>query len=96
MPVPQGVSVLECRVLLARTRGGEAEQRPFHAIDKPEPAVMPARPFEVATAVKHASQRHCLQRHHDLAEVLVGFHVLERFSDLGERIDLVDRQLQLS
>ena len=28
--------------------------------------------------------------------MLVGFHVLERFSDLGERIDLVDRQLQFS
>ena len=39
---------------------------------------------------------HPLHRHHDLAEVLVGFHVLERLADLGERIDLVDRQLQLA
>src|SRR4051812_21392709 len=45
---------------------------------------------------KHAAQRQYLQRHHDLAEVLVGFHVLERLADLGEWIDLVDRQLQLS
>src|SRR6185312_12941743 len=37
-----------------------------------------------------------LQRHHDLAEVLVGFHVRERGADLGEGIDLVDRQLQLA
>ena len=33
-----------------------------------------------------------LLRHHDLAEVLVGFHVLEGFRDLAEWIDLVDRQ----
>jgi hypothetical protein len=37
-----------------------------------------------------------LQRHNDLAEVLVGFHVLERFADLVELVDLVDRQLQLA
>src|SRR5438477_146123 len=36
------------------------------------------------------------QRHDDLAEVLVGFHVLERCSDLVEPKDLVDRQLQLA
>src|SRR5882672_3536872 len=37
-----------------------------------------------------------LQHHHDLAEVLVGFHVRERTSDLGKGKDLVDRQLQFS
>src|SRR3978361_2329509 len=37
-----------------------------------------------------------LLRHHDLAEVLVGFSVLESFSDLAERIDLVDRQFQFA
>ena len=34
--------------------------------------------------------------HHDLAEVLVGFHVLERLADLVERKHLVDRQLQFA
>jgi hypothetical protein len=28
--------------------------------------------------------------------MLVGFHVLERLADVGEIIDLVDRQLQLA
>src|SRR5882757_7369406 len=37
-----------------------------------------------------------LQRHHDLAEVLVGFHVRERRADVLEAVDLVDRQLQLA
>src|SRR3954447_23964689 len=37
-----------------------------------------------------------LLRHHDLAEVLVGFHVLEGFGDLVEWIDLVDRQFQFA
>src|SRR3954464_12636337 len=37
-----------------------------------------------------------LLRHHDLAEVLVGFHVLESLRDLAEWIDLVDRQFQLA
>src|SRR5262249_3202188 len=37
-----------------------------------------------------------LQRHHDFAEVLVGFHVFERPADVGELVDLVDRQLQLA
>src|SRR5690349_2387986 len=31
-----------------------------------------------------------LQRHHDLAEVLVGFHVLERLADVGELENPVD------
>jgi hypothetical protein len=35
-----------------------------------------------------------LQRHHDLAEVLVGFHVLERRADVVELEHLVDRQLR--
>src|SRR5439155_4301935 len=34
--------------------------------------------------------------HHDLAEMLVGFHVRERFADVGEVENLVDRQLQFS
>src|SRR5229473_1055382 len=37
-----------------------------------------------------------LKRHDDLAEVLVGFHVLERLADIGEGKHLVDRQLQLA
>src|SRR5689334_11921487 len=37
-----------------------------------------------------------LHRHHDLAEVLVGFHVRERRANVGELVDLVDRQLQLA
>src|ERR1700730_801867 len=37
-----------------------------------------------------------LQRHDDLAEMLVGFHVLERLADIVEREHLVDRQLQLA
>ena len=37
-----------------------------------------------------------LQRHHDLADVPIGFHVLERLADVGEFVDLVDRQLQLA
>jgi hypothetical protein len=37
-----------------------------------------------------------LQRRHDLPEVVVGFDVLERLADVGEFIDLVDRQLQLA
>src|SRR6201989_2612227 len=36
------------------------------------------------------------QRHDDLAEMLVGFHVLERLADVLEFVDLVDRQLQLA
>src|SRR5262245_17491908 len=36
------------------------------------------------------------KRHDDLAEVLVGFHVLERLADIVERKHLVDRQLQLA
>jgi hypothetical protein len=35
-------------------------------------------------------------RHDDLAEVLVGFHVLERLADVLEPVDLVDRQLPLA
>jgi hypothetical protein len=34
--------------------------------------------------------------HHDLAEVPVGFHVLERLADVVEGKHLVDRQLQLA
>src|SRR5262249_21378572 len=37
-----------------------------------------------------------LHRHHDLAEVFVGFHVLEGRADISELVDLVDRQLQLA
>jgi hypothetical protein len=36
------------------------------------------------------------QRHDDLAEMLVGFHVREGGADLVELVDLVDRQLQFS
>src|SRR5581483_756884 len=32
----------------------------------------------------------------NLAEMLVGFHVLERLADILELVDLVDRQLQLA
>src|ERR1700730_5682559 len=37
-----------------------------------------------------------LQRHDDLAEMLVGFHVLERLADIVECEHLVDRQLQFA
>jgi hypothetical protein len=37
-----------------------------------------------------------LQRHDDLAEMLVGFHVLERLADVVKGKHLVDRQLQLA
>src|ERR1700674_1088069 len=37
-----------------------------------------------------------LQRHHDLAEMPVGFHVLERLADILEGKHLVDRQLQFA
>src|SRR5882757_127346 len=37
-----------------------------------------------------------LKRHDDLAEMLVGFHVLERLADVSEGEHLVDRQLQLA
>ena len=37
-----------------------------------------------------------LERHHDLAEMLVGFHVLERLADVVEGKHLVDRQLQFA
>src|ERR1700730_9990900 len=37
-----------------------------------------------------------LQRHHDLAEMLVGFHVLERLADVVKGEHLVDRQLQFA
>ena len=37
-----------------------------------------------------------LQRDDDLAEMLVGVHVLESFADVVEGKHLVDRQLQLS
>src|SRR6266403_3028048 len=43
-----------------------------------------------------ASGTRQLQRHHDLAEMPVGFHVLERLSDIVERKHLVDRQLQFA
>src|SRR6266480_7808626 len=36
------------------------------------------------------------KRHDNLAEVLVGFHVLERLADIVEGEHLVDRQLQLA
>src|SRR5437868_7918243 len=36
------------------------------------------------------------KRHHDLAEVLVGFHVLEGFADIVELEHTVDRQLQFA
>src|SRR5271166_6023452 len=44
--------------------------------------------------VRDTSER--LQRHHDLAEVSIGFHVLERSSDIVEGKHLVDRQLQFA
>ena len=44
----------------------------------------------------HEEQLPALQRHHDLAEMLVGFHVRERRAHLVELVDLVDRQLQLA
>ena len=37
-----------------------------------------------------------LEPHHDLAEMLVGFHVFERLADVVEGKHLVDRQLQPS
>src|SRR6202035_2034338 len=43
-----------------------------------------------------ASYKSGLQRHDDLAEMLVGFHALERLADVVEGKHLVDRQLQLS
>src|SRR5271169_5731469 len=36
------------------------------------------------------------KRHDDLAEMLVGFHVLERLADVVEGKHLVDRQLQFA
>ena len=47
-------------------------------------------------ALMRRLRRGRLLRHHDLAEVLVGFHVLERLPDLAEWIDLVDRQFQFA
>jgi hypothetical protein len=43
-----------------------------------------------------ASAKCCSQRHDDLAEMLVGVHVLERAADVVEGKDAVDRQLQLA
>ncbi|UGY13171.1 hypothetical protein WDM22_14820 [Bradyrhizobium septentrionale] len=37
-----------------------------------------------------------LQRCHDLAAVIVGFHVVERLADVCEFVDLVDHQPQLA
>jgi hypothetical protein len=39
---------------------------------------------------------HSLHRHHNLPQMPVRFHMLERLADLGKRINLVDRQLQFS
>jgi len=47
-------------------------------------------------ALHLASAGSALQRHDDLAEMLVGFHVLERLADIVECEHLVDRQLQLA
>jgi hypothetical protein len=44
----------------------------------------------------HVVELHLLQRHHDLPEVLVGFHAVERRADVVEFVDLVDRQLHLA
>src|SRR5260221_10700093 len=43
-----------------------------------------------------ASGTRQLQRHHDLAEVFVCFHVLEGLADIVEGKNLVDRQLQFA
>src|SRR5690349_5945133 len=51
----------------------------------------------LCAAALHAAARprhRPLQRHDDLAEVLVGFHVLERLADVLELEDPVDRQLE--
>ena len=48
----------------------------------------------LATTADSVSFNYALHRHHDLAEVLVGVHALERGADFGEGVDLVDRQFQ--
>src|SRR5271166_6592267 len=42
------------------------------------------------------SRQQTSKRHDDLAEMLVGFHVLERLADVVEFEHLVDRQLQFA
>src|SRR6516162_3686621 len=50
----------------------------------------------LADTGKAAFERPPSQRHDNLAEMLVGFHVLERLVDVVEGKHFVDRQLQLS
>ena len=47
-------------------------------------------------ADRHRRSLLSLQRHDDLAEMLVGIHVRERLADVVEGKHLVDRQLQLA
>ena len=59
----------------------------------------PANRYPVATmTVANCSdfKQTTSQRHDDLAEMLVGFHVRERCADVVELEHLVDRQLQFS
>ena len=51
---------------------------------------------EVARVANCSGFKPSSQRHNNLPEMLVGFHVLERFADVVELEDLVDRQLQLA
>src|SRR5215475_4555608 len=53
-------------------------------------------PTRTGLAIMVARASSSSQRHDDLAEMLVGFHVLERLADVVELVDLVDRQLQLA
>ena len=48
-----GRVAIDLGVLFAFARGREAQQRPFHAVDEPEPARVPARPFEITSPVEH-------------------------------------------
>src|ERR1700747_1323597 len=62
----------------------------------PRSCVEAARHRAFARGLAPGTRKFRSQRHDDLAEVLVGFHVLERLADVVEGIDLVDRQLQLA
>jgi hypothetical protein len=52
-------------------------------------------PYGPALAMTITNARSPLQRHDDLAEMLVGFHVLERLANIVEGEHTIDRQLQL-
>jgi hypothetical protein len=53
-------------------------------------------PWRVAQRLLERPAGCALHRHHNLPKMLVRLHVLERLADVGKRIDLVDRQLQLA